>query len=237
MRTVKRFFRGIGLAPFLAMLVLGASAQTRNSVDMAIPVPTASDAPPARVTPDLPESSLPSSGDTATPSAGGNQAPTQFGNDAIPNAIPVEVRELPDTSESLRGPPAPSTSALAPRTENGVTWLCGGVGLDEANQMKQEARKHALMLTFAARDGSYLADVNLSLADNRGQRLLQTMCTAPIMLLDPGKPGTYRITAETGGATITRSVTVSPGQHGKSVVLVWPSASGADQGDLSGPSR
>jgi len=88
--------------------------------------------------------------------------------------------------------------------------------------MKQEARNYAMMLTFAARDGSYLADVKVRMVDNRGQPVLDTTCDSPILLIDPGRAGRYRITAQTAGATLTRTAAFTSGERGKSVVMVWP---------------
>ena len=49
-------------------------------------------------------------------------------------------------------PPAPM-SRLEPQTVNGVTYLCGGVGADEAKFMKRSAREYDMMLTFATKRG------------------------------------------------------------------------------------
>jgi hypothetical protein len=116
---------------------------------------------------------------------------------------------------------------VEPITENGITFLCGGVGLDEADRMKHEARNYDLVLTFAAGNGSYLADINVDVADARGQSLLKTTCDAPMMLMNLPKSGNYRIRAESGGHSLTRVVRVRDMQKGKAVTMVWP-APGSD---------
>ncbi len=152
------------------------------------------------------------------PSSGGYRPQTQSGSG---DEGPVRLEARPRPGRGAMPPPAPM-SKLAARTENGVTYLCGGIGQDEANDMKQAARDYDLMLTFAARDGSYLADVNVDIADAQDKSLLKTSCNAPIMLIDLGKSGIYRVRAETGGNTVSKSVQVKPREQGKSVVLVWP---------------
>jgi hypothetical protein len=110
---------------------------------------------------------------------------------------------------------------LQPKTVNGVRYFCGGVGLDESGYLKQEAARGGLLLTFAARDGSYLASVHVDISDGQGKPVLQADCDGPMMLVDlPGK-GSYRIRAEHRGKTLTRSVAAG-GKGGMRAVFVWP---------------
>lgn len=161
-------------------------------------------------------------------SSGGNPAPGQSGDPGM-IAPPVEVHRLPGASSKPLSPPAPVTR-IEPITENGITYLCGGVGLDEADQMKQDARNYDLMLTFAARNGSYLADVNVDIADARGQSLLKTTCGAPMMLVNVPKSGSYQIRAETGGHTLVRTVQIREEQRGKAVTMAWPDKANDPEG-------
>lgn len=121
--------------------------------------------------------------------------------------------------------PAATLPQPESKTESGVTYLCGGVGLDESESMKRQARNYDLMLTFAARDGSYLADANVDIADAQGRSVLITTCGAPILLVDLPKSGSYRIRSEISGYAQTRTVSVSNKKgSAKSVVMVWPSS-------------
>lgn len=120
-------------------------------------------------------------------------------------------------------PPAGPVQTLTAKTENGVTYLCGGVGKDEAAYMKQTARDHDLMLTFATRRGDYLADVKVTIENARGEPVLQTTCDAPIMLVDMPKSGTYRIHAEAGGYRQDRTARVVTNNRSvAAVVMTWP---------------
>ena len=110
---------------------------------------------------------------------------------------------------------------LQPKTENGLRYLCGGVGLDESDYMKSEARRHGLLMTFATTDGSYLANVHVDIADNRGKPLMSVDCDAPMLLVDLPRGERYRILAQTGGASLSRSASVKSG-GGSRVVFVWP---------------
>jgi hypothetical protein len=118
-------------------------------------------------------------------------------------------------------PPAPM-SQLEPKMENGITYLCGGVGEDEVQAMKQAASDYKLMLTFAAVNGAYLADVNVDIADARGRSVLQAKCDAPIMLVDFEQGGNYRVRAEANGHMLTRSAKVRSGGRVQSIAMAWP---------------
>lgn len=121
-----------------------------------------------------------------------------------------------------RPPPAPMT-VVEPKTANGFTYMCGGVGEEETAKMKQAARAYDMMLTFATRRGAYLADVNVNIQDARGESALQTTCDAPIMLINVPKSGTYRIRAEAGGYTLNKTAHVkTKGTAHAALVMTWP---------------
>ena len=121
------------------------------------------------------------------------------------------------TAAMAQTPDAP----VEPRTENGLRYLCGGVGLDESEYMKSQARSHGLLMTFATTDGSYLAKVHIDIADSRGKPLMSVDCDAPMLLVDLPRGNRYRILAQTGGASLSRTASVKSGR-GNRVVFVWP---------------
>lgn len=129
-----------------------------------------------------------------------------------PGSTAVQSQQSPDTA----------LTPLQPKVQNGVAYLCGGIGSDEAASMKQAASQYDLMLTFAASSGAYLADVNVDIADARGQAVLQTTCDGPIMLVSLHKNGTYRIRADAGGHVMTRTARVQSGKKVASVAMAWP---------------
>lgn len=114
------------------------------------------------------------------------------------------------------------TITLQAQTENGITYLCGGVGSDEANYLKTSAaRDFDLTMTFAANTGSYLANVDVEIADARGNTLVQTSCDGPLMLVDFPQSGTYRIRAQAAGRTLDRTVHIRDKGHTQAV-FAWP---------------
>jgi len=113
------------------------------------------------------------------------------------------------------------SSQPSPKTENGITYMTGGVGADEVRTMKDAAKNYDVMVTFASgKTGAYLADVKVDIDNAKGENVLSTVSEGPIFLADLPK-GKYRIRAETEGKTITRQVQVSG--HGRAKTsMVWP---------------
>lgn len=173
----------------------------------------------------------PSSGAGAadTPAAGnaGTVPDTSGGTDAMRSEAGAELRA-----------PTPAIP-LEPVVQGDVTYLCGGVGVEEGTHMKREAKEYDLMLTFAARNGAYLADVDVAIADSDGNTVLQANCGGPIMLVDLPGSGSYRVHAEAAGYTVQRTVSVKASKKSRpgvaSASLVWPqqAAEGAAEGNRS----
>lgn len=119
------------------------------------------------------------------------------------------------------------------RTENDVKYMCGGIGMTESAHMKKIAPAYDLMLTFAADNGAYLAAIDVEIAKDRAETLVAARCDGPIMLVDVPRGGLYRITAETRGHKVTRSVRVRDGQAVRRLLFSWPaSLVGGRAGDV-----
>lgn len=127
--------------------------------------------------------------------------------------------------------PAAESSAVSvkPQTQNGVTYMCGGIGEDESTYMRQTAaRDYDLMMTFAEKSGNYVADVAVSIKDARGKTILETTCDGPILLVDLPKNGGYRIHAEASGQALDRTVLVKGGKgQVRQLTFAWPASAGS----------
>lgn len=115
--------------------------------------------------------------------------------------------------------------AQSPSRAGAGTHVCGGIGVGEQQRMKAAAADHDLMLTFATTTGSYLADVAVQIRDSRGATVVDVNCDAPIMLVDLPGPGTYRVTARSGGVARERTVSVNRGKRATGATFVWPAGS------------
>jgi hypothetical protein len=112
--------------------------------------------------------------------------------------------------------------ALPPvQMENGITYLTGGVGQPESTAMKAVAGRYSLALTFAERNGDFVNDIQVSITDRRGDRVLDVV-SGPILLVDL-PAGWYKVRAQFDGKTLVRTVEVRRGQH-HALAYAWPNA-------------
>lgn len=90
-----------------------------------------------------------------------------------------------------------------PKTQNGMTYLSAGVGLDERSEMKAVMHNYNLVMTFAEKSGAYLADVKVSVRALNGKKGFSTVSDGPFFYaaLPPGK---YRVSAEYAGKAQTK---------------------------------
>ena len=115
---------------------------------------------------------------------------------------------------------AADLSALpATQTQNGITYVTGGIGDSEAAAMKAAAKNYDLMLTFAERRGDYLADVKVNIKDLKGGTVLDIV-SAPILLVNLPS-GRYTIRAEEYGKPVVKTIDVTS-RHHEQFVYVWP---------------
>jgi hypothetical protein len=95
------------------------------------------------------------------------------------------------------------------KTENGITYLSGGIGKSEAQAMRAEAKRYPLSMTFSTKkDNEFLARVPVTIRNSSGKTLLDTVSDGPILLVKL-PPGKYSVTAEAYGKTYRRSVRVN----------------------------
>ena len=124
-----------------------------------------------------------------------------------------------------------STAALAaptPHQQNGVTYVNGGVGVEEQAAMKAQRADYNLLLTFATQQsGAYRSDIQLDIMDAKGTGLLSVANVGP-MFFAKLTPGTYRISATAEGKTFKRTVKV--GNAPKELVLHWENDNPDDPG-------
>lgn len=115
-----------------------------------------------------------------------------------------------------------SLAQLEKTTENGITYVCGGIGQTEAQALKKAASKYDVMMTFAASNGAYLADVGVDIANAQGKSVLAATCDGPIMLVNFPEDGRYVIAAEAGGRTLKRTAQVRGTGNVNRIAMAWP---------------
>ena len=94
------------------------------------------------------------------------------------------------------------------QTSGGVSYVTGGVGLDESAAIKAAEKDFNLSLLFAQnKRGEYLADVKVSIADKAGKTVLKVVSDGP-MLLVRLPAGAYKVSANHEGKTLVKAVQV-----------------------------
>ncbi len=114
------------------------------------------------------------------------------------------------------------------KTQNGVTYLSGGIGSDQVAAMKSAGKDYAFMLTCSVqKSGEYLADVKVTITNKAGTTVLDTVTEGPILLARLS-PGQYRIRADSNGAVLKKTIQIGVG-HPVKLNLYWPAQPGNDQ--------
>lgn len=119
---------------------------------------------------------------------------------------------------------AAMNSALPkPETQNGITYLSGGIGRAEAQAMKAEAKRYPLSMTFSAdKDNEFLANVRVTIKNPKGRIVLSTLSPGPIMLIKL-PAGKYVVAARANGKTYRHTVEVKA-KGDTPVRFHWPHA-------------
>lgn len=87
---------------------------------------------------------------------------------------------------------------LEPKQQNGVTYLSGGIGLDESRAI-QQVKGYNLHMTFSAGPANeYTPDVSLAIQNMQGQSVLALSDIGPIVYVQL-PPGKYVVAATRAG--------------------------------------
>jgi hypothetical protein len=96
-----------------------------------------------------------------------------------------------------------------PQTVKGVTFVSGGIGDGERQEMLTMKKEYNLHLMFADKaTGAYMADVRVKVLDAKGTTILDSVSVGPFFYakLIPGK---YRVTASVTGQEQTQAIVIS----------------------------
>ena len=96
------------------------------------------------------------------------------------------------------------------RTYGSVSYVTGGIGLDESTAIKAAEKDFALSLLFTQnKRGEYLSGVKVSIKDKAGKTVLEAVSDGP-MLLAKLPAGVYKVSAEHDGNALSKTVRVEP---------------------------
>ena len=116
--------------------------------------------------------------------------------------------------------PAAAAGALAAATQGEVAVLAGGIGEDEQRALLAREYEYNLKLVFSLVQGNYLADVDVTVADAKGGRIVAWPDPGPFLLARL-PAGEYSVTATHGNKVLTRKVRVTASRL-RTEHLRWP---------------
>ncbi|HUI17644.1 MAG TPA: carboxypeptidase regulatory-like domain-containing protein [Alphaproteobacteria bacterium] len=126
-------------------------------------------------------------------------------------------------ASTLMSFPASAQVSMEPRTQGSITYISGGIGLDDMEMLRELRPSYNMHLLFASQgSGQYLAEVNVKILDQKGQTLLEAIADGPYFYAKVS-PGKYRIVAESEGIALSKIVEVS-GKGPISESFYWPAA-------------
>jgi hypothetical protein len=115
---------------------------------------------------------------------------------------------------------AQNSSLPATHTDNGITYITGGIGSDQSDAMRLAAKNYSLRLTFAAKsDGAFLADVKVTIRRGKNETVISRTAEGPYFYAQL-KPGAYTVQVDYQGATQSRKVQV-PAKGGVAADFYW----------------
>jgi len=116
-------------------------------------------------------------------------------------------------------------SLLTPQTQGEITFVSGGVGIDDLNAIQTMRTDYNLSLLFSVQGtGKYVSDVKVSIVNSDGDILLESVSDGPMFLANL-KPGRYSVIADREGQVVTKKAIVSAKQR-TSLSFTWPQEMG-----------
>jgi hypothetical protein len=126
---------------------------------------------------------------------------------------------------------AGSSSAISdqpqPQVSRGISYISGGFGVEERENLRQQAEVDNLEVSFALRNKQYLGGANVLIKDSNENNIFQAASDGPLLYVKLPK-GTYRIEATAEGRTLTQVAHV-PDKGRTRVYFAWPSERASDR--------
>jgi hypothetical protein len=117
-------------------------------------------------------------------------------------------------------PAGPVAAGLAVQRAGDVTYIGGGIGETEQEQMIAREKEFNLELVFSLVQGNYVADVDVVVSDAKGGKAVEHFVRGPFFMAKL-PAGQYIVAATYEGRTVTRKVAVSDGRL-RTEYFRWP---------------
>lgn len=101
-------------------------------------------------------------------------------------------------------------AVLTPQTRQGISYVTGGIGLDEREALLQARPDYNLRLSFAQKQsGEFVADVTVTILDSKGNSVFTASGTGPLFYANLA-PGRYQVqVTPTGKQTLTQPASIN----------------------------
>ena len=111
-------------------------------------------------------------------------------------------------------------------TQNGVSFVSGGVGVDSQERLNAREKEFNLKLVFTLVEGNYLADIGVTVKNAAGKTVIEHTAEGPFFMAKL-PAGTYSVSVVDDGKEQTRKVAVRDGRL-RTEYFRWPSKPGID---------
>ncbi|MGY4527361.1 carboxypeptidase regulatory-like domain-containing protein [Pseudomonas sp. TE21394] len=108
---------------------------------------------------------------------------------------------------------------LQPQEQNGVRYLQGGIGQDEANALRKTPGYDLHVELSTGPEGKFQSGASVDIQNAQGQPVLSIQDAGPLLYVQL-PPGKYKITGTAQGETVQQDVTVD-GKSPATVNLNW----------------
>lgn len=112
-----------------------------------------------------------------------------------------------------------AAAAAQQQQMEGIDYRSGGIGQAEQQAMREARDDYSLGMTFATRQGAYVADVDVMVKNASGDVMLTQQSQGPMLLVDL-PAGRYTVEATANGRTLTQQVSVPASGH-RQITLNW----------------
>jgi hypothetical protein len=109
---------------------------------------------------------------------------------------------------------------LQPQEQNGIRYLQGGIGQDEANALRQTQGYNLHITLSTGPEGKFQTGAAVDIQSGQGQPLLNLQDVGPMIYVQL-PPGHYRVIGQAEGQTMQQQVSID-GKAPVKVNLNWP---------------
>ncbi|MBN1473182.1 MAG: hypothetical protein JW914_01075 [Syntrophaceae bacterium] len=102
----------------------------------------------------------------------------------------------------------------------GISYISGGIGLDERERLTSIGKNYSLKLVFAVKSREYLADVRVKIMDKSGKKVLDVVSEGPWFYADL-PTGKYTVSASLSGREKQSAANIVKGQAQTTLRFYW----------------